>query len=229
MKREQINIAGKAIDLYMSDVANAPVLYSLDYEKEADEILAVCKEIECPAFHLVSITGIRWDEELSPWAHAPVVSPEDRFTGEADAFLNTLETEIVPTVQKLIPNATYSLLNGYSMGGLFALYAAHHSTAFDAYIAPSGSVWYPGFVDYVKEHELAKVPLAIYLSLGDRESRTRNEYLQQTETNMMELQSIYEERKVASVFELNKGNHFKNIPKRVAKGIKWTLDRLFRV
>ncbi len=226
MRKETLNIERKTVEVYISTKTDAPIVYSCDFSKNADDVLSACNKIGCPEFHLVSMTGIYWDEEMSPWAHEPVVAKNDHFTGEADNFLKMMETEIVPQVQKLIPDSQISILNGYSMGGLFALFTAYRSDLFDAYAAPSGSVWYPEFVDFVREHQFKKMPKAIYLSIGDKESRTRNKYLSHTESNMKELQLIYKDRGVATAFELNEGNHFKDVNHRIAKGLKWVLTTL---
>ncbi len=226
MKTESTVIDGKKVTVYICDQAEAPVVYSNDFEDDTAACLTACREIGCPKFHLVSITGLRWDEELSPWPAGQVVSKEDHFTGEADAYLTILEEKILPYVQSLLPESRTNILMGYSMGGLFALYAAHHSREFDAYAAPSASVWYPDFLEYAEKTGFEKKPACIYLSLGDRESRTKHPYLSQTEPNMEKLYEIYTSKNIASVFEKNPGNHFKNIPMRTAKGINWVLQTL---
>ncbi len=226
MRKEIATIEGKNITVNICDKDDAPVVYSNDFSDSADAVLAECRKMGCPPFHLVSITGIRWDEELSPWEHSPIVAKNDHFTGEADGYLQLLENKIVPYVHSIIPKSKYRVLHGYSMGGLFALYAVHHSHLFDAYAAPSASVWYPNFVEYVRAHEFINVPRSIYLSIGNLESRTKNVYLSKTEFNMEELCSIYKEREVTAIFERNPGNHYKDVPMRIAKGLSWTLREL---
>lgn len=242
---------GKTIDVRYSEKADAPIVFSIDYQNASDAVLEACREIGCPDFHLVSVSGLHWDEELSPWPHDPVATKEDHFTGEAEVFRQKLETEIVPRVREQLPESNTFVLNGYSMGGLFTLYTASKSSLFDAFSAPSGSVWYPDFVEYVRgsgnvSHspesagpvesavlaepagsiKPAGAPRAIYLSLGDRESRTRNPYLSKTEDNMRVLEEVYRSRGIPTVFVLNKGNHFQGVTLRVAKGIKWVLETL---
>ncbi len=226
MRKETTQIDGKKITVYIHEECAAPIVLSSDVSDSWASILKECETIGCPAFHLVSISGIRWDEELSPWAYEPIVAKDDHFTGEADQYLYVLESKIIPWVKNLIPGEQKQILHGYSMGGLFALYAAHKSTCFDAYAAPSGSVWYPNFVDYVKQQGYKRIPKAIYLSLGDLESKTKNSWLSQTEENMRMLQDYYCEQNIISTFELNSGNHFKDVGKRIARGLYWTLTQL---
>ncbi|KIR03721.1 hypothetical protein P261_02536 [Lachnospiraceae bacterium TWA4] len=109
MRKEIATIEGKNITVCVCDREDAPVVYSNDFSKSADAVLAECKKMECPSFHLVSITGIRWDEELSPWEHSPIVAKDDHFTGEADTYLQLLENKIVPYVHSIVPNSKYNI------------------------------------------------------------------------------------------------------------------------
>lgn len=47
----------------------------------------------------------------------------------------------------------------------------------------SGSLWVPGFVDYIKANKPVKVPDKIYLSLGRKEAITRNPVLKTVQAN----------------------------------------------
>ena len=53
--------------------------------------------------------------------------------------------------------------------------------------------------------------------------------MQTTEPNTRFLQHTLESEGIASVFELNNGNHFIQSEWRVAKGIQWTLRALKRL
>lgn len=39
----------------------------------------------------------------------------------------------------------------------------------------SGSLWYPGFVEFVAESQFRKPPTRLYMSLGDKESGVKNQ------------------------------------------------------
>ncbi len=69
-------------------------------------------------------------------------------------------------------------------------------------------------------------PRSIYLSLGRKESQTRNPYLSQTGIFMEKLQKFYKEIHIPCVLEWNPGNHFVNADLRLAKGIVWSLHQL---
>lgn len=219
----KFEIDGKHITVFENENESVPVVYANMYSEAELEILHECEKLGCKPFHLVSVTGLRWDEELSPWQHEPVVSNSDHFTGEAEQYARCLTEKIIPYAEERIKKPRFRIIAGYSMGGLFALYAPYITDAFSRAVSASGSVWYPGFVEYVKGHDFPHVPDAIYLSLGDKESRTKNQYLNRTESCMRELHSIYQSKGIDSVFELNQGNHFRDVPYRLAKGITWIL------
>ncbi len=219
-------IDGKNITVYKSKETRVPVVYANMYMEAGRDVLSECEKLGCKPFHLVSISNLRWDEELSPWAHEPVVSEDDHFTGEAGEYVKRMTEQIIPYAEKLTGAPSCRIIAGYSMGGLFALYAPYVTDAFSASVSASGSVWYPDFTEYARTHDFQKKPGAVYLSLGDLESRVKNRFLCQTGHCMEELYSDYLEKGIASVFELNPGNHYKDANLRLAKGISWTLNHV---
>ena len=58
------------------------------------------------------------------------------------------------------------------MAGLFSLWAAYQTDAFAGVAAASPSIWFPDFLQDMKEHGIRTE--SVYLSLGDREEKTRN-------------------------------------------------------
>lgn len=217
-------IDNKQICIYKCDTENAPIIYASMYMEVGRAVLDKCEKIGCAPFNLVSISNLRWDEELSPWRHGPVVSKDDNFTGEANDYARCLTELIIPYAEEKTGKPLRRVIAGYSMGGLFALYAPYVTDAFSAAVSASGSVWYPNFIEYALSNDFIKVPDAIYLSLGDEESRVGNKYLRQTERRTKELYSLYLQKGIRSVFESNPGNHYRDADLRLAKGISWILN-----
>ncbi len=202
----------------------APLVYSIDYHENGQLLLDACKQVGCSGFNLVTISGLHWNQELSPWPVETVVSRDDNFAGEADQWLSLLTGEVVPQVERLLdaPPA-WRMLAGYSLAGLFAVWTAFHSDLFTRILSASGSMWYPGWLEYAAEHQLVADVQGIYLSVGDKESTSRNAVLQTVGERTQAVAALMGERGIPSKFELNPGNHFKNPPLRVAKGIHWLL------
>ena len=64
----------------------------------------------------------------------------------------------------------------------------------------------------------------VYLSLGDREERTRNAAMRQVGQNIREMDSCYKNsEKIECVLEWNKGNHFQDVDLRCGKGFLWCM------
>ena len=83
----------------------------------------------------------------------------------------------------------------------------------------SGSLWFPDFKEYVSRHSFQKRPDRIYLSLGDKEANVRNQRIKAVRKNTEDIASFFTERGLNVTWELNSGNHFKNVALRCAKGI----------
>ena len=210
--------------LYQLVDGSAPLVYSIDYHENGQLLLDACRQVDCSGFNLVTISGLHWNQELSPWPIESVVSKDDKFTGEASDWLALFTGEVVAQVEQLLDAPpSWRLLAGYSMAGLFAVWTAFQTDLFTRILSASGSMWYPNWLEYAREHKLATPLQGVYLSVGEQESTSRNAVLQTVGARTQAMADVLAERGVPTKFELNPGNHFKNPPLRVAKGLKWLL------
>lgn len=224
---------GRTIKVYPDGAEGAPTVYSPMFMEAGESLISECRKIasedygmDCPAFNLVSISNLHWYEDLSPWAHDPVLSKADHFTGGAKDFEIFMKDQVIPLAEQVSGNAgPVRVLAGYSLAGLFAVYAPYISDEFQCIVSASGSLWFPDFTEWALGSDFVRKPESVYLSLGDRESKTRNEIVNRNQANTEALRSHYEALGIRSVFELNPGNHFNNATHRLAKGIVWTLIR----
>lgn len=65
---------------------------------------------------------------------------------------------------------------GYSLAGLFALWAAYESDVFSGIICCSGSLWFPDWDHYVRNHVIQS-KCSVYLSLGGKEEKAKNKVM----------------------------------------------------
>ena len=225
MEIQELQFGHRLVRLYKLVQGNAPLVYSIDYHENGELLLEACKQVDCSGFNLVTISGLHWNQELSPWPIETVVSKNDNFAGMADQWLPLFTGEVLPQVEQLLdaPPA-WRCLAGYSLAGLFAVWTAYQCDLFTRILSASGSMWYPGWLEYAHEHQLAAPLQGAYLSVGEQESSSRNAVLQTVGERTQALAALMAERGIPSKFELNPGNHFKNPPLRVVKGIKWLLD-----
>ena len=228
-------ISGFSVHTKMSSVAGAPVVYLLGNVAEHSPV-------QVPAgVSLVNIGVDLWEENFSPWCAPRVFAKGPNFGDGAQKTLDTLINQVVPWAEsELTKPPAYRVLVGYSLAGLFSLWAgvtqagvsqpgAPHVDAtvatFQRIGAVSGSFWFPGLLDYVDQQIRGGVVglTHAYLSLGDREARTPNPQIMHVRENAELLASKLESAGITSTFELNRGNHFQNIEGRMQKALDWLL------
>ena len=218
--------ANREVNIYPATKVGSPLVIFNAFEDEGAAVHTELMKLSTVDFSLATVNITDWNADLSPWEIPPVYKNDEPFTGGADAYLETLTGEIIPTIiGKLGYEPAYIALAGYSLAGLFAVYAMYRSDRFARIASVSGSMWYPGFVEFAKSHEPAALPEKLYLSLGDREARTRNQVMATVEQNTGALYDYYKSLGVEAVFEMNPGNHFQDAAQRMAKGIVWLVTK----
>lgn len=199
-----------------------PVLYFNSPLPGSGELLKLInEEIETP-FHLILLSGMKWDDALTPWPMGPTVPGDQPCAGNADHYLARLEKEIIPVVEQGL-EITERIITGYSLSGLFAIYSLYKCSLFSKAASMSGSLWYPGFVDYVKTHSFVKKPEAVFFSLGKEESKTSNPYFRNVLVNTEAIVEYYHSLSIPLDFVLEPGNHFYEVNERVVRGFQWIL------
>ena len=178
-----------------------------------DEIKAI-KSLTDADFRLVAFKVNDWNSDLSPWKAPPVFGKDDFGEGAAATLDEILE--IVSDKTKVY------YIGGYSLAGLFALWAAYQTDTFGGVAAASPSVWFPGFTEFMEENEIKS--RAVYLSLGDKESKARNPVMATVGEQIQKVHSILKERGVVCTLEWNEGNHFKDADVRTAKAFAWLVN-----
>lgn len=133
-------------------------------------------------------------------------------TGGGEEFLSWFISEIYDEKYQR------QYIGGYSLGGLFALFAACEKELFDGVMSVSGSLWYPGALEYFNEKSIGKRIGKIYMSLGDKESLTKNAEREKVGFNTEKLAEVFGKTKEV-FFEYNRGGHFTDINGRIAKSI----------
>ena len=218
------NVQDKEITLYRADSGSCPLIVYNNFNGDGSDIYKEFQKMELPAFHFLNVSGIKWNHDMSPWYNPPLPWEEEAATGGADEYLEMLITEIIPSAKERLYGEVSELgIVGYSLAGLFSLYALYRCDVFDMAASVSGSLWFPGFKDFVFKNEMKKKPRKLYLSLGDKEARTRNQTLRTIQENTESIAAYYKEKGLDATFELNPGNHFREPELRTAKGVRWLL------
>ena len=173
-------------------------------------------------FLLVAVQVENWNDDLSPWPALPVWGKQG-FVGRAGNTLAWLE-QAVPGIrqQYSIKEDCKVILGGYSLAGLFALWAATQTNALYGVAAASPSVWFPGWPEFEAAHPIQAQ--RVYLSLGDREEYTRNQTMAAVGDNIRALHTALTRRSTACTLEWNEGGHFKDTDLRTARALVWTME-----
>ena len=166
-------------------------------------------------FRLIAAKVDDWNYELSPWK-APAVFGNEDF---GDGAVRTLEQILTLCTDK---SRTY-YIGGYSLAGLFSLWAAYQTDVFSGIAAASPSVWFPGFIDYMKEYKIKSKN--VYLSLGNKEEKTRNPVMAKVGDCIREGHAWIKAEGVNCTLEWNQGGHFKEPMTRTARAFAWVMQQ----
>ena len=218
--------SGRTVSVFPCFEPEQPIIYLHTFSSEGQKVYEAAQAAGCPPFTLVAISDLNWNHDMVPWDSPPVFKNAAPCTGGADEYLRLLTDEIIPKVEGNLPeNPPWRGIAGYSLAGLFALYAIYRTELFSRVGSMSGSLWFPGMKEYIFTHEPKRWPECIYFSLGDKESKTRNLFLRSVRQNTEEIRAFYQSKGIDTAFQLNPGNHYNHAVERTAAGVCWLLSR----
>ncbi len=217
----KFNSSGRSAVLYISGERASPLVVLNTFAGEGADVEEQLKKLSVPEHHLLVMCGLSWEADMSPWECPPLSKNDPPFTGGADLYLKQLTSEILPHAKSLIgAKPAFTAIAGYSLAGLFALYALCRCGEFDRAASMSGSLWYPEFRQFVIDNKPLRPVERLYISLGDKEDRTRQPLLRTVRENTEAIAEHYRSLGINVTYELNEGNHFREPELRTAKGIK---------
>ena len=222
MTKQEYKLSNRKCFLYHDADAKYLLIQPIDeHDLELlDQEVEAIKELSDKPFSLVAFMIKDWNQELTPWV-APSVFGKTPFGDGAEKTLEFIKSQLLPEVQENIPHL---ILGGYSLAGLFALWAGYQTDLFEGIAAASPSVWYPQWIDYASENKpLAK---SVYLSLGDKEEKAKNPVMAQVGNAIRKQHELLTKQEVNTILEWNAGNHFVDSDKRMAKGFAWAINNL---
>lgn len=184
---------------------------------------AIVRLLDGRNFLLVAYDVGDWNRAFSPWPAPPVFGSEG-FSGGGRETLDWLCSDCIPAVEARF-GMREKLLCGYSLAGLFSLWAFYETGVFSGAASCSGSLWFPGWQDFM-HGRCAPPGSRVYLSLGDREEHTKNRLLRgigdTTRAQYAALQADPHITRCTLFWE--SGGHFAEPEKRLARGVGWLLD-----
>ncbi len=174
-------------------------------------------------FTLGVIGNIDWNRDLSPWSAEKVFKDGEAFSGGGGEYLKRLAGRLIPEAEAGLGFAPVERgIAGYSLAGLFALYAFLNSELFRLAGSVSGSLWYDGWLDYVnKAATRTEKKGKVYLSVGDGEGHARNRRMKSVVENTRLTQAALCGAGMETLFELNRGGHFEDEQGRLERCLTW--------
>ena len=210
----------------LAATTSMPVIYIHSFRGNGEDVWQACREMPgCPPMVLVSVNnpGGGLDDELSPWPAPAVWKGQAPYKGLATEHLKWMKEECMPEVEARLKamgiQRQTPMIAGYSLAGLFALWAGWTSGNFARVASVSGSLWYPGFTDFIRDNAPTGHIGKVCISLGDRESHTRHPLMSQVDTCTAAVVEAVKTRGIDTVFEWNPGNHFDHPERRMARAI----------
>jgi predicted alpha/beta superfamily hydrolase len=172
------------------------VLYMTDAGTNVNEIGSTIDFLAdgnvMPPLIVVAIANTDRNRDLTP-SHAGVKHSDGSIdpiptSGGADKFLDFIQTELVPEIDKRYATHPYRIIAGHSLGGLFAIHALiNRPELFNACIATSPSLWWDNFHTlhqaqsfFAKQKEFKK---ALFFALGN-EGGDMNEGFEQLQKTL---------------------------------------------
>ena len=227
MKKNTVQIADRTCTLYKSEKPEYLLIQPIDeHDLEVlDNEVATIESLTNKSFTLVAFEIKDWQSELTPWT-APAVFGKVPFGEGASATLSFIKDTLIPQLEQMElfdKNGMQCVFGGYSLAGFFALWSSYQTKLFGGIAAVSPSVWYPQWMEYAEKNR----PLAtsVYLSLGDKEEKTKNPTMAQVGNCIRKQQELLAAQGINTILEWNPGNHFQHSDERTAKGFAWLINQ----
>lgn len=228
IQNENVNIGSIHCNVFATERPEVLLIQpSARHETKNDGINREVKVLATTAtkgFAIVFFDTVEWAKALMPWQDE-AVSRNEEVGRYASNTLEYIIESLIPWLHERFGKLP-CIIGGYSLGGLFALWAARQSAAFCAVAAASPSLWIKGWADFADNRSL-NAQLA-YVSLGDREEHCRNQRMARigdcvrhehlTLTNQI--------GSSATTLEWNSGGHFGEEAERTAKAFAWCIENI---
>lgn len=194
-------------------------------------------------FAMVFFDRVEWARALMPWAD-DAVSRDAEVGRHAPDTLRFIERTLLPWLRERF-GALPCIIGGYSLGGLFALWAARNTDAFAAVAAASPSLWINGWGEYAAAHPILPPKAttqhstlnishsesrssAIHLSLGDREEHCRNQRMKRIGDCVRAEHTLLCQQlsPTAVTLRWHEGGHFGAEAERTAEAFAWCIEQI---
>ncbi len=203
-----------------TNATSSPLVYvidSLEHPFCSEGLVSLAQRL---AVDIAIVPIAHWGDALTPWPAAGLYRGERDFGGQGATTLERLVNEVAPAIEAAegLRPASRAVC-GYSLGGLFALYALTHGDFFEACACLSGSVWYEGWVEHLRAMDVDLTGRYAFLSLGTKERRAARPILKTVQDRMEQCADVLRARGCQVEYRLGPGNHMQHISERLEAGL----------
>lgn len=185
---------------------------------ETEKLMPVLSEAMPGALFFAS--EIDGGKDFTPWEAEPIRQGEP-FSGGGKDYLKFITNVALPYLEENFDapaGPKNRVILGYSLGGLFSLWALTQAEQFGAGASISGSLWYPEFLKYL-ENCSAPQDKIVYLSLGDREPLGGPPIMRTVGDCTEKAKEFFAAHGCEVFFEWNQGGHGKGVTKRWLRAV----------
>lgn len=195
----------------------ASVIYVIDAPEHPVEPSVLSEQRQST---VIALPVLDWNDSLTPWPAPRIYRESEDFGGDAAVTLDEL-LRVIPAIEQAEHLAPRSrAICGYSLAGLFALYAFASSREFSACACLSGSVWYEGWVDYLHALDFDATGCFAYFTVGSKERKSRNRIFRSVEGDMAACADTVRAKGGTADFLVCPGDHLHHIPERCSAGLR---------
>ena len=197
----------------------APVVYVVDLPEHPFDVATAAVGLRAT---VIRVPVCNWNDSLTPWPAAGLRPDAPAFGGHAPETFAELAGVVIPEAEVargLAPERR--AICGYSLGGLFSLYAfAREGSPFAACACLSGSVWYEGWVNYLRRTCPDGAGRYVYFSIGKKERRAGAPIMRTVQEDLEACAAVLRERGCAVDLVVGPGNHMQHHTERLTAGLK---------
>lgn len=226
MKTTRLNGLSIPVELHVCGQPEVLLIQPLERKEVATidhEISLIAQHTEHP-FAMAAFNIEDWHLQLTPW-HDDAISRREEVGLHAEETLQFITDELLPRMRSLLGDMPI-VLGGYSLAGLFSLWASTLSSEFQAIAAASPSVWIRDWQAYASAHPTrAQV---VYMSLGLKEEHVRNASMARVGDNIRFEHALLKQQlgEDCTTLQWNEGGHFMDMDRRTAIAYAWALNKL---
>lgn len=103
MEKIRFQICEKELTLYPAQGENRPLIVFNTVMGDGEELAQAMRAMDAPDCNLLVVGKLQWYHDMTPWSCPPLSKRSPAATGGADAYLETLASEIVPGSQEKNP------------------------------------------------------------------------------------------------------------------------------